>query len=136
MSSKFSDSSLYINPAPTIGFGAVAFFREYLNQIREKYRPTTTDNVSFPRLPSLDNIPIYFFPPDAKKYVSSNNKCNVALYLSWSLFEKIMANINVLLLKLVPLREARLSQNLDGLRQIHSSLRLNLDVALKHIKLN
>ena len=82
MSSKFSDSSLYINPAPTIGFGAVAFFREYLNQIREKYRPTTTDNVSFPRLPSLDNIPIYFFPPDAKKYVSSNNKCNVALYLS------------------------------------------------------
>ena len=47
-----------------------------------------------------------------------------------------MANINVLLLKLVPLREARLSQNLDGLRQIHSSLRLNLDVALKHIKLN
>ena len=135
ISSKFSDSSLYVTPAPTIGVSAVAFFREFLHQIRKKYRSTTTESKSLPRLPSPDNIPI-FFPPDAKKSVNSNNKCNVALYLSWSIFEKIMANINDLLLKPVPLSEAHLSQNLDRLRQIHSSLRLNLDVALKHIKLN
>ena len=61
MSSKCSDSSLYVTPAPTIGVSAVAFFREFLHQIRKKYRPTTTESTSLPRLPSPDNIPIYSF---------------------------------------------------------------------------